>query len=322
MRVVTDAAAAPGRNGPRSVGPSAVAVGVFDGLHRGHQAVVGSLLEEARRRELVPTVATFDPHPTEVVDPARAPRRLGTLAQRFEGLERLGVEQVRLLSFTPAMAAESAEEFIERTLIGELDARLVVVGEDFRFGRGRRGDVAMLRELGAGRFEVLATVLVGAGERYSSSAVRGHLAAGDVAAATELLGRPFVVRGTVVAGDRRGRELGFPTANLHFPARQAIPADGVYAAAAHFEEGWVAAAASVGRRPQFYEDGELLVEAHLLDFTGDLYGRTLEVAFLARLRAQERFDSLEALIAQMDRDVEATRTAFQGFAPEGSVLLG
>src|SRR5487761_2118645 len=294
-----DASSAPAR------GPSVVGVGVFDGLHRGHQIVLERVRALARERGALATVATFDAHPAEVLDPPRAPRHLGTLDQRLEGLERLGVEQVRVLRFDEALAAESATSFISRVLVGELAAVAVVVGEDFRFGRGREGDVALLRAHEDLGYVVAPAPLAGGPERWSSSAVRHHLAAGEVDLAAEVLGRPFVLRGRVARGDARGRELGFPTANL-------VSAPGE----------WWPAAISVGRRPQFYEAGECLVEAHLVDFAGDLYDATLELAFLARVRAEAVFADVAGLVAQMGRDVAHTREAFRSFTPGSSVLLG
>ena len=312
-----DASSAPAR------GPSVVGVGVFDGLHRGHQIVLERVRALARERGALATVATFDPHPAEVLDPPRAPRHLGTLDQRLEGLERLGVEQVRVLRFDEALAAESATSFISRVLVGELAAVAVVVGEDFRFGRGREGDVALLRAHEDLGYVVAPAPLAGGPERWSSSAVRHHLAAGEVDLAAEVLGRPFVLRGRVARGDARGRELGFPTANLVSAPRQALPALGIYAGAARTSPGeWWPAAISVGRRPQFYEAGECLVEAHLVDFAGDLYDATLELAFLARVRAEAVFADVAGLVAQMGRDVAHTREAFRSFTPGSSVLLG
>jgi riboflavin kinase / FMN adenylyltransferase len=296
---------------------------VFDGLHRGHQMVIEQVRTLAQRHGALASVATFDPHPGEVLDPTRAPLRLATLEQRLEGLERLGVEQVRVLRFDETLAAESADSFIERVLVTQLRSVAIVVGEDFHFGHARAGDVTLLRARQHLGYVVAPAPLAGDGERFSSSAVRRHLLEGHVARATEVLGRPFTLRGTVAHGDERGRDLGFPTANVATGYRQALPAMGIYAGAARVPGGeWYPAAISVGRRPQFYEAGECLVEAHLLDFAGDLYEAPLDVAFVAHLRAEAVFDGLEALVAQMGADVAATREIYKSFSPDASVLLG
>lgn len=306
-----------------SRGPSVVTIGVFDGLHRGHQRVIAQVRELALARGALATVVTFDPHPAEVLNPHDAPLLLATFDQRLEGFERLGVDQVRVLRFDERLEAESADSFIARVLVGELAAVGVVVGEDFRFGHGRAGDVALLASKGGLGFVVAPAPLAGDTERWSSTAVRRHVAAGDVARAAEVLGRPFTVRGVVAHGDERGRDLGFPTANLATAPRQQLPGLGVYAGAARTPEGaWWPAAVSVGRRPQFYEAGERLVEAHLVGFAGDLYDATLDLAFLARLRAEAIFTDVAALVAQMGRDAARSGEIFKEFSPGASVLLG
>ncbi len=303
---------------------SVVAIGVFDGLHRGHQRVLGTAIEVAREHDALAVAATFDPHPAEVLDPAGAPRLIGTLDQRLEGLAALGVDVTRVLTFDDAMVAESAEEFIERVLVDELRASAVVVGEDFRFGHERTGDVATLeRHAREGDYRVVAAPLYGAERRWSSTAVRAALASGAVEAAAAELGRPFVLRGVVARGDARGRELGFPTANLAVAARQALPGVGIYAGAARTRDGsWWPAATSVGTRPQFYVDADALVEVHLVGLDADLYGQVLDVAFLSRLRDEARFADLAGLVAQIGADVAATLERFTTFSPEDSVLLG
>ena len=304
--------------------PSCVAVGVFDGLHRGHQRVVATLVELAARHDATASVVTFDPHPAWVLSPQNAPRLLGTLDQRLEGLEALGVRQVRVVQFDAALAAQAPEDFVERVLVGELGAVAVVVGEDFRFGHERRGDVSLL-EGGGTRwdFDVVAAPIYGGASRWSSTAVRRALGDGDLEVANDILGRAFCVRGVVEHGDARGADLGFPTANLALGPHQMIPGIGIYAGAARVEGGaWVPAAISVGTRPQFYEDGAILVEVHLPGYAGDLYDKRLDVAFIERLRGEATFASVTELVEQIARDVARTREIFLDFHGDASALLG
>jgi riboflavin kinase / FMN adenylyltransferase len=303
---------------------SVIAIGVFDGLHLGHQAVIDMLLhlDGERARDAVPTIVTFDPHPAQYLAPQRAPRLLGTLEQRLEGFEALGIEQVRVLTFDAELASESAQDFIARVLAGELHAWEIVVGEDFRFGRDRVGDVALLSAEGQRYgFGVYEAPTFGA-PRWSSSAVRRALERGDVEAASATLGRPFVLRGTVEHGDARGGELGFATANVATQPNQLLPLEGIYAGAARTpDHEWRPAAISIGTRPQFYDDGPLLVEVHLPLYEGDLYGASLDVAFLDRLRGEEVFANVDALVAQIGRDVEQTLEIFKKFSTFSSALL-
>jgi riboflavin kinase/FMN adenylyltransferase len=284
---------------------TAVTIGAYDGVHRGHQFVIGHLRRLAAAGGLDTVVLTFDRHPAAVVRPESAPRLLTDLDQKLEVLASTGVDHTVVVHFDVARSQEEPEDFVRDVLVGALRARVVVVGEDFHFGRRRRGNVALLREMGAALgFEVVHLPLL---EGVSATEVRRLLDAGDVAAAADLLGRPHQVRGVVERGDQRGRELGFPTANVALPDDILLPAPGIYA-------GWYgedrAAAISVGRRPMF-KDGAapVVLEAYLLDFAGDLYGQVARVSFVDRLRDEARFDSVDALIAQMGRDVEATRAA-------------
>jgi riboflavin kinase / FMN adenylyltransferase len=303
---------------------SVIAIGVFDGLHLGHQAVIDMLLhlDGERARDAVPTVVTFDPHPAQFFAPNNAPRLLGTLEQRLEGFEALGIEQVRILTFDAELASESAPDFIARVLAGELHAWEIVVGEDFRFGRERVGDVALLsaegQRYGFGVYEAPTF-----GEpRWSSSAVRRALDVGEVETATAVLGRPFVLRGRVEHGDARGGELGFATANVATQPNQLLPLEGVYAGAARTPDGqWRPAAISIGTRPQFYDHGPLLLEVHLVGYEGDLYDTSLDVAFVARLRGEVVFADVDALVAQIGRDVEQTLEIFKKFSTFTSALL-
>jgi riboflavin kinase / FMN adenylyltransferase len=302
--------------------PSVVAIGVFDGLHRGHQAVLEQLVELARTYHALATVVTFDPPPASVLAPDRAPHLLGTIEQRLEGFERLGVDQVRVLTFSKELASETATDFIDRVLVNELHARCVIVGEDFHFGHHREGTLTTLRAAGNERgFEVVAAPTHGGDERWSSTSVRRALADGDLEHATLVLGHPFTLRGTVVHGDERGGELGYPTANLRLPEHQALPAEGVYAGAVDLDDAWWAAAISVGRRPQFYDDGDLLVEVNLVGYGGNLYDRVLDVVFLSRLRDQATFADESALSEQIGRDVAQTQEIFDVFSKNASKLL-
>ena len=272
--------------------PRRVAVGEFDGVHLGHRAVIDDN----------DTVLTFEPHPLMVVRPEAAPKLLNSLQVKEELIASLGVEELVIIRFDRGFAHQSPEEFIDRVLVEQLGAQSVSVGENFRFGHGASGDAEMLRA--DGRFTTRVVPLVEAdGEVVSSSRIRALIAAGDVEAAARLLGAPFRIRGEVVHGDQRGRELGFPTANLVPEQLLALPGHGVYACRA----GDRAAAVSIGVRPTFQTGRGVLVEAYVLDFAGDLYGDELTLEFVARLRGERRFESAEALIEQMHADVERTR---------------
>ncbi len=252
---------------------SVIAIGVFDGLHLGHQAVIDMLLhlDGERAMDAVPTIVTFDPHPASMLAPERDLRLIGTLEQRLEGFAALGIEQVRVVTFDRDLANEPASDFIGRVLAGELHAWEIVVGEGFRFGHDRVGDVALLSAEGQRYgFGVYEAPTYGA-PRWSSSAVRAALTAGDVDRANATLGRPFVLRGRVEHGDARGGALGFATANLATEPTQLIPLEGIYAGAARTpDRTWRPAAISIGTRPQFYDDGPTLVEVHLAGYDGDL----------------------------------------------------
>ena len=295
---------------PCPPGSSVVTIGVYDGVHLGHQATLARVVDEAHEAGRSAVVATFDRHPSEIVSPERTPLLLCDLDERLERLSAVGIDQVAVIPFDREMAAESAEEFIERLVVGRLGAARVIVGEDFRFGAKRRGDVALLaaqgRHLG---FTVEGVHLdASAGAPISSTRIRAAIAAGDVSHARSLLGRVHEVAGEVVHGDGRGGpELGFPTANLRVSASMAVPRVGIYAGWYRDEQHQAhPAAISVGRRPTFYESADPLIEAHLLEFEGDLYGHRARVSFFEHLRDEERFDSLEALIEQMGRDVRRT----------------
>lgn len=285
-----------------------VTIGVFDGVHLGHQSLIAHNLDLARRLDLESVVVTFDPNPLEVLRPQIAPQRLCDLARRIELIAELGVELVEVLEFDADLAAMTAPEFIDTVLLKRLDARHVVIGHGFRFGNRALGTAQTLREAG---LVVDEFALVGAGEPISSTRVRAAVAAGDVRGAASMLGRPHEVSGRVVQGQKRGRGLGFPTANLSHHRLAAVPADGVYAGEAVVDGRHYPAAISVGSNPTF-EGSEQTVEAFLLDYEGDLYGRTVRVGFVEQLRAMVAFESVDALVAQMREDVARTREVVGG----------
>jgi riboflavin kinase/FMN adenylyltransferase len=278
--------------------PRRVAIGTFDGVHRGHRAVI----------EDADTVLTFDPHPLEILHPAALPKLIMPFGVKRDVIEGLGVRELVVIPFDRAFATLTAEDFIEKILLEQLGAELVSVGENFRFGARAQGDAAMLAGRPEFQTRVVALVEVD-GETVSSSRIRALVAAGAVEAARRCLGAPFMIEGTVVSGDQRGRELGFPTANIVPDDRLAIPGHGVYAA---FADG-VPAAVSVGVRPTFESGRGVLIETYLIDRDENLYGRTLRVAFVERLRGERRFAGVEELIAQMRADVEDAKRVCASF---------
>lgn len=301
-----------------STAPSAVTIGAYDGVHLGHRAVIAEVRRLASERGLQTVVVTFDRHPAEIVRPESAPKLLTDLDQKLELLASVGVDATYVIHFDKERAKETAEDFVDDVLVARLDARFVVVGQDFHFGHKRQGNVALLQNMGATRgFAVEGLDLINAdgivddlGEKVSSTSIRRLLAEGDLGRASKLLGRDHEVRGVVEHGDKRGRDLGFPTANVAVAPSTQLPADGIYA-------GWLVrsdatvlpVAISLGHRPTFYErpaDAPLL-ECHVIDFSGDLYDEQVRVRFVERLRGEERFDSVEALVAQMTNDVIRSR---------------
>ncbi len=299
---------------PADVGRTVVTVGNFDGVHLGHQHVVGRARDVARDLGGLPVVVvTFDPHPMAVLRPEHAPLTLTTLETRAELLEAAGADHLVVVPFDREVAAWSPERFVVDVLVGALHARAVVVGSNFRFGSKAAGDLATLTALGHDHdFETVGIALDGGPQVWSSTYVRTCLIAGDVEGATEALGHPFTVRGEVVRGDQRGRQLGYPTANVPTGTRVAAPADGVYA-------GWLRrcddpegtllpAAISVGTNPTFDGERARRVESYVLDRDDlDLYGVEVEVSFVAHIRGMTRFASVEELVATMRQDVERTR---------------
>ena len=299
---------------PASAGaPVALTIGTFDGIHRGHQAMLSRLAEAADDLALVPAVLTFDPYPREffVRQGAKheAPPRLSTLRTKIERFAAHGVEHVYIARFDQAFASLSAAEFIDDVLARRIGARWVLVGADFRFGKGRAGDVALLRGTTAPfSVEVMRTVHV-AGARASSTAVRAALAAGDIEGATELLGRPFTISGRVAHGQKLGRSLGFPTANIAL--RHRPPFTGVFAVRVHGLSGNpLAAVASLGVRPTIAAGARPLLEVFIFDFDQTIYGRHVTVEFLHKLRDEERYADLETLTRQIRADVEDARDYF------------
>lgn len=303
---------------PQPAHGSAVTIGTYDGVHRGHRTVIAELRRRATERGLDAAIVTFDRHPAEVLRPEAVPRQLTDHAQEVELLATTGVDHVVVLTFDEARSKEPAEEFVHEILVGCLNAKLVIVGDDFHFGHERRGNVALLTSMGAELgFEVEGLDLVGADgapaegpDRVSSTAIRRALDGGDLAAANEMLGRPHEVRGVVEHGDHRGRDWGFPTANVAVSDRVQLPADGIYAAWFIRADGSVhPGAASLGRRPTIYDNQPYrLLEVHLLDGDDyDLYGEAVRVQFVERLRGEERYDDVDKLIAQIGRDCDAAR---------------
>ncbi|MCZ6637245.1 MAG: bifunctional riboflavin kinase/FAD synthetase [Alphaproteobacteria bacterium] len=297
---------------PRELAGAVVAIGNFDGVHRGHQAVMGQARDIATGLGAPVVALTFEPHPRSLFQPDSEPFRLTTLRSKAHHLEELGIDGMVVLHFDQAFAAKSAEDFIAEILVKGLAARHIVVGEDFAFGRGRAGNVDLLKSMAAASgFDVTPAVQIRDedGSTISSNTIRVFLRDGRPEAATRLLGRPWEVDGRVIHGDGRGVDLGFPTANVRMEGCL-LPRPGVYAVRAGIDAGvdtkWLDGAANFGVRPQF--DGvETRLEVFLMDYSGDLYGRTLRVAFIAFLRPEAAFEDIDALISQMERDVAEAR---------------
>ena len=294
-------------------------IGAFDGVHLGHQAVIHEVKRRATARGVASAVVTFDVHPALVVRPESAPLLLSTLDAKLELIEELGVDVVYVIEFDEVRATTTAEEFLQKVFVERLRVVEIVVGSDFHFGKGREGTVDFLRERG----EQFGFVVDGlelirhaddATEHVSSTAIRRALTGGDVEGANAMLGRAFEIRGTVLRGDQRGKSIGFPTANVALLEGMARPANGVYACTYRHPDGSeYSAAANVGVRPTFYENAEgAVLEAHLLDFEGDLYETEARVSFRHFLRSERRFNGIDELRAQLDSDVEVVRTLLTG----------
>ena len=297
-------------------------IGAYDGLHLGHRTVIAEVMRRAREGGHRSAVVTFDRHPAEVIRPESAPRLLTDLRQKLELLEGTGIDYVLVVHFDEERAKEPAEDFVREVLVGCLNAKEIVVGEDFHFGHRRGGDVALLEEMGSQLgFAVHGHALVASDghparddEQVSSTAIRRALHHGRLASANAMLGRPHEMRGPVVRGDGRGRDIGFPTANVAIPEHMLMPADGIYAGELVRESSGEAlpAAIYVGRRPTFFgPEAMVLLEVHVLDFDGDLYGEPVRVRFLHRIRDDRRFESVEALTLQLVRDCEQARSLLQ-----------
>ena len=295
--------------------PSAVSIGNFDGVHRGHQAMLALLVNEARHRALVPCALTFEPHPRDYfasMHGGSAPKRIATLRDKLEELQRCGIERVVVLRFDQRLASLDAQEFVQRVLVDGLHARYVLVGDDFRFGARRAGDYALLDAAGIrlgfdvarmNAYEVHA-------RRVSSSALREALAAGDLRAAQALLDRPYAICGRVLHGRKLGRALGFPTLNMRFKHRHPA-AEGIFVVRVHgLGDAPLRGVASLGRRPSVDDDGRVLLETYVLDWSGDAYGKLVRVELLHKLRDEARYDTLEALTGAIAADVRAARDWF------------
>jgi riboflavin kinase/FMN adenylyltransferase len=294
---------------PPDSAPSAVALGAFDGIHLGHRAILGTAVTQARHDKLRALACTFDRHPMEVLQPDRAPLPITTLEERLELIAETGIDTTVVIPFTPAVAGIEAQTFVRDVLVGTLKARAIVVGFNHRFGRGARGDAKLLEALAATlgfRAHIVPALLVD-GVAVSSSEIRAALQRGDLPDAARLLGRPYSIRGEVVRGAGRGRTLGFPTANVKTDRPLGLPV-GVYVCRLTVDGRQHQAVVNVGFRPTFGET-ELAVEAHVLDFTGDLYDERVTLTFVRRLREERKFPSVDALREQIALDVAAARTA-------------
>ncbi|HEX8475358.1 MAG TPA: bifunctional riboflavin kinase/FAD synthetase [Pyrinomonadaceae bacterium] len=292
--------------------PTVLTLGVFDGLHLGHQLIMRTLVERARAIGAIPTVITFDPHPRAVLHPASAPPLLQTFDQKIEALGVLGIEQSIVVRFTEQFASVRAEEFLRDVVRERLQAKEVYLGRGFAFGYRREGNIELLREvserLGFHAEEVPEVGL--RGQRISSSRIRELLAEGRVNLARRMLGRPYGVEGRVVQGARRGRTIGFPTANLQ-PQNRVIPRSGVYVTATLIEGNWRRSLTNVGTRPTFENDAEPSVETYVMNWDGDLYGDVVRVRFLYRLRAERKFESVDQLKRQINDDMQRALRYFE-----------
>ncbi|CAN5197124.1 bifunctional riboflavin kinase/FAD synthetase [soil metagenome] len=292
--------------------PNVLTLGVFDGLHLGHQRIMQTVVERANATGAAATAITFDPHPRAVLHPASAPPLLQTLDQRLANLEVLGIEQAIVIAFDREFAAQPAEEFISEIIRDRLNAREVHLGQDFAFGRGRGGNIDLLRKMG-GDLGFVADEVAEVrlrGLRISSSKIRHLLAEGRVNLARRMLGRPYGVEGVIIRGNRRGHTIGFPTANLK-PHNRVIPRYGVYATATLIEGTWRKSITNIGVRPTFENDADPSIETYIFDFDGELYGDVLRVRFLHRIRDERKFSGIDELKAQIERDTRRARNYFR-----------
>ena len=311
VRVITDLSVSPWPD-QRAV----VTIGAYDGVHLGHRAVIRQVRQRAAELGALSVVVTFDRHPSSVVRPDAAPRLLTTPEQKIELLSQTGVDAVVVVPFSAEQAKETPVDFVTRVLVNALRTQAVIVGSDFHFGHMRQGNVTLLREMGERHdFTCEPIVLVpradGVNEPVSSTAIRRALAGGEIDSATRMLGRAHEVRGVVIEGDQRGRTIGFPTANVNIPTGMCLPSDGVYAGIYRRPDGTeYSCAINLGRRPTFYANQDYsLLEAFLLDFTGDLYGEDAAVQFVAFLRSEKQFGGLDELKEQLVKDIDSARAA-------------
>jgi riboflavin kinase / FMN adenylyltransferase len=301
--------------------PTITTFGVFDGLHLGHQAVMARLVERAKATGLPATVVTFDPHPRAVLTPDSAPPLLHTFNQKMEGLERLGIDQVIVIDFTKEFAKESAEYFLNETIFGRLDSQEVYLGQGFAFGHKRAGNFALLKEVAEGLHRLAEEVpeLLVRGQRISSTAVRNLLRDGRVNLARRMLGRPYGVESRVLEGRKIGKEkLHYATANLK-PHNRVLPANGVYITLTLIEGEWHRSLTNIGYRPTVGEDTEVTVETHVMDFNQEIYGETIRVRFLHRLRGEKKFASVDDLRQQIDRDYRRSVKYFERVAVKRNI---
>lgn len=300
--------------------PTVLTLGVFDGLHAGHQAIVRRVVERALLSDSVPTLITFDPHPRQVLKPETAPPLLQTFQQKMEGLAKLGMGQVIVIHFTPELAHLSAEDFVKRYVCEGLEAREVYLGKGFAFGHNRQGTIELLREM-SGRYGFHADEVSEVrlrGHRISSTMIRRLLKSGRVNLARRMLGRPYGIEGVVTRGRGVGRELLYPTANLAIENR-VLPADGVYVTLTLVDDVWRRSVTNIGKRPTFGGDVDSKVETHLIDFDRDIYGETIRVRVLHRLRGEHRFASVDELRAQITLDRARAIRYFQSGFVTGSL---
>lgn len=291
--------------------PTVLTLGVFDGLHLGHQRIMQTVVDRAKLAGAVPTAITFDPHPRAVLHPASAPPLLQTLDQRLANFEVLGIKQAIVIPFTIDFAASEAEAFLENIVRDRLHAKEVYLGKGFAFGKDRGGNIEMLREV-SGRLGFVADEVDEVqlrGRRVSSSKIRELLAEGSVNLARRMLGRPYGVEGVIIRGNRRGHTIGFPTANLK-PHNRVIPRYGVYATATLIDGTWRKSITNIGVRPTFESDADPSIESYIFDFDGDLYGDVLRVRFLHRIRDERKFNGIDELKAQIERDSARARNYF------------
>lgn len=307
---------------PEEIGGTCVTVGTFDGVHRGHLDLIGRLVARAKERGLRSVCLTFDPHPLEIVNPSAAPPLLTVGDEKLEVLAESGLDYLAVLRFTPALAALTAEQFVDDVLRRHFHMRDLLIGHDHGFGRERAGNASVLRALGADRgftVDVVEPVAATDGRWVSSTAIRRAVAGGDLARAAELLGRPYAISGVVVPGAQRGRALGFPTLNVSPPSpRKLLPPDGVYAVRVQTPRGAFGGMMSLGPKPTF-GDNERSIEAYLFDTDGDFYGQRVRVDVIRRLRDIRTFDSPAALVAEIRRDETAARSALTGTGSQGNL---